>query len=173
MIRPRTVHELAGAMLGRLETAIRFTGSEFIVLKRGSPEWMRETSEMAFNAVFQLSGDDYAWQFLAEALTALAKSTDPGEATIDDHELFHDRVEWLASDPSRATWCDAYTEEAITQVGGGTSLAEILREGMWREKQAILDATRTRLAWLAENYEFGDSWRAIDSDPRVSTETKP
>jgi hypothetical protein len=173
MITPKTIQELADAMFDRLEARVRFTGSEFISIKHGSPEWMDSAAEMVFKQVHGGSFDDWSWRFLAESLTSLSESADPADATMYVYETFRDRVEWLASDPGRAKWCDEYTEEAMTQIGGGTSLSEILRHGTLREKQAILDATRTHLAWLAENYEFDYSWRAIDSDPRVSTETKP
>jgi hypothetical protein len=164
MIAPTTIQELAGAMLGRVEIGIRFTGSEFMVLKHGSPNWMHETAETVFNTVYGNTSDDWSWRFLAESLAVLSESADPADATMYVHETFRDRAEWLVSNTRRAKWCDEYTKEAMTQIGGGASLAEILREGMWREKQAILDATRTRLGWLSENYEFGDSWLAIDSD---------
>jgi hypothetical protein len=176
MITPRTIQELASAMFGRLELAIRFTGSELIVLKHGSPNWMYETAETVFNTVYGGSSDDWSWRFLAESLAVISESADPADpadATMYVRETFRDRAEWLASAPSRAKWCDEYTEEAMPQIGGGMSLAEILREGMEREKNTILDALRTRLDWLSENYGFGDSWIAIDSRPMVSGETKP
>lgn len=129
------------ALAATFETRKRDNGEEFVVLKDGRPEWMRDVCREAHGGMMP---DDTRYAMIREVVDAINNGGDDAceiaDTLCDTYNTA--LVEWLASSPiKRAEYVDEANEERGVRDDDG--LFGMLRRGQYMEyceiASAILD----------------------------------
>ena len=93
-----------------------------------APKWVRELIRLAHDGMFQ---DDYKYQFVVDALDAIAGADDC--CIVPDSDTC-DLLAWAASHVNREIYCDHYMELTGSKY---TKLAHVLRGGQYTERAEV------------------------------------
>lgn len=132
------LQKLAGEVSAMFESRKRDNGDEFWSVKDGSPKWI---TEMTHEAHGDMLPDDYKYQFIVEALDALANYEDPDDidSEIEPDPYTHDLNKWLASNLTRA----GYVNEAVENMGhSDQGVTGDISMGQYQEKCEVLGIVR-------------------------------
>ncbi|KKL51654.1 hypothetical protein LCGC14_2293320 [marine sediment metagenome] len=135
-----TVQSLAQEMSSAFERKKRDSGTEYVVLKDDSPEWMRDVCMASHGD--EMLPDDWRYEFIEDAVDALEgflkdhEDGDPQEADtyLQEYIYTYQQTGWLHSRVDRYGYCDDALEEFGGQAG---SLSEALQRGMWMEQREV------------------------------------
>jgi len=155
-----TVATLAAEMSASFETRTRTNGDEFRCLKDGSPEWM---TDVLFDAHDGMLPDDWRYRMVESAVDAIADSDgnedESGEAADAFVPVYNrDRLEWLASNLTRAGYCDDAASEGL--VADDAPILDRIAAGIYAEFQEVYSAVVEALRTQVENSDDDDD----DSD---------
>lgn len=142
-----TIQTIAGEAYRAFETANRPDGEEFIRLRDGSPDWISELVRDAHGGDFL--PDDWRYSTIREACGFIEEAD--GDDLEDVAHEFADGVDvytgkllaWLASNASRASYCD----EAVNQLGAdGVGIIQRIGLGQYMERGEVYNLVLTSLA---------------------------
>jgi hypothetical protein len=135
------VAELAAEANGLL---VRDRTRDILVPADGAPQWFTDLCHYAHG---DMMPDDWRYEFIQDALSALADGADEDRMDLDGlYPYSADRLDWLASHLDRPGYCD----EAAAEAGGppGEILA-FVAWGMDRELREAFELVRSKLEELA------------------------
>jgi len=121
-----TVQQLAREMAAQFETKKREDGSELVVLKDGAPEWMTDV-------IHEVHGDklpdDTIYQFISEAVDALADAPDDADLQdaiieIEADIYTHDLTAWLHARVDHVYYLTEVMEEFGDGIKDGFALLQ-------------------------------------------------
>jgi hypothetical protein len=117
--------------------ATRTNGDTFYCRTDDAPDW---TEELVKECHGNFWPDDYRFDFIVEALDALADSDDPDDVYLEEDTYTSDLLGWLASSVSRVSICD----EAAGEYGveAEADLLHRIALGQRYEKQEVLGLVR-------------------------------
>ncbi|MFZ2886529.1 MAG: hypothetical protein WA021_01780 [Minisyncoccia bacterium] len=113
----------------------------FYCLKQKAPKWVKE---MVQHAHGDMPPDDHKYDFIVEALNALADTDDWDEIQLEPDVYNHDLLKWVSSNLTRAE----YVNDAVTEFGLDTKdfdLFKVLGYGQYIEKQEVLSVVKDAL----------------------------
>lgn len=146
------VKSLAGAMHAQFEQKTRTDGhTEFWALKDGAPEWMTDVCRASHNSARMLP-DDYRYEFIVDALSAIADHDDEEDArdSLEADVYTGHLTAWLASNINRIAYCD----EAAENYGGQlTEITQMISAGQESEKREVFDEVVQALREHADGLE--------------------
>lgn len=146
----QTVQELAESYLKHFQTGKRDDGSSYVSLSDDAPE---QLTELVRNAHGRMLPDDYKFQFVQDALQAIADSSEGEEQdAINSMEAEHRNSEllaWLGSNLSRSSYVD---DDAIGNYGhsDGGIFGDIQR-GMQCELEEVANSVLESLNSILED----------------------
>ncbi len=132
------LQKLAGEVSEMFEQKERDNGDKFQIVKDGSPKWV---TEMCHEAHGDMLPDDYKYDFIVEALDALANYEDPDDidSEIEADPYTHDRYKWLSSNLARSV----YVDEAVENMGhSDQGITGEIGMGQYQEKCEVLGIVR-------------------------------
>jgi hypothetical protein len=117
-----------------------------------APGWFTELCRHAHGAMMP---DDWRYEFIQDALGALADGADEDRLDLDTlYPYTADRLGWLASHLDRPGYCD----EAAEEMGGPPAdILAFVAWGMDRELREVYELIRGRLEDQAEEQEDEDA----------------
>ena len=144
------IQTLAHAALNAMTQKTRGDDSKFFCFKDDAPEWMDDLSRKAHDNGNSFP-DDWHYQFIFEALDALANQDDVDDArcSMEADIYTSDLTDWLGSQNSRY----AYVDQAIEETGKGDSIIQDLQAGQLLEKLEVFDAVAGFLSEMADSEE--------------------
>lgn len=135
----------------RLTTGKRAsTGEDFIKFEDDLPKHEADacrTLALAAHDNGSVLPDDWRYQFISEALDALAEYSDPDEIQLEADIYTNELTSWLGSRNDRMCFCD----EAAKDYGETGNMATRIMLGQLREKEEVLAAVRAHLEEEIEN----------------------
>lgn len=151
MIKPeveKAVEFQGGELFDALEVRTRDSGEEFVALKDGAPEWMREAVRSAHG---DFGPDNHRYWMIRELASDLHdQGGDTDEIEIEPDIYNHDLLAWVSSNLQRAY----YVNEAVQSgAGGGMNdfdLYRALGAGQIEEKREVLNSLSASLSERAE-----------------------
>lgn len=138
-----TTQEKAKLILEQFETATRSNGNEFLRLKDGSPQWMKDVIHDAHEGMLP---NDHKYQFVSEALSLIADATDLEDIQIEADIYTSDLLAWLSSNLTRTEYMDQTMGEHKTFVSQ-------LMAAQWLEKDEVLHSVLNSLENVEINSE--------------------
>lgn len=111
MLATMKIKNLAEQLSNAFETRARTTGEEFVCLKDGSPDWMRDVIRSAHGDAMP---NDTIYEFCRRAAEAIAESEeDPSDAIAEiEADVYTSRLtSWLNASPSHVD----YLTQAMVQ----------------------------------------------------------
>lgn len=135
------IQTLAKEVSSMFETKKRDNGKEFYCLKDGAPQWV---TDMVYAAHNDMMPDDHKYDFIVEALDAIADSEDVDDITLEADVYNGDLLRWVGSHLERA----GYVEDAVKEFGMDANSFEFftaLSSGQYLEKQEVLNSVRYSL----------------------------
>lgn len=148
--------ELAEAFSRAFERRTRDNGEEFVCLRDGTAEWMRDAAQKAHGDMLP---DDWRYRFIEGITDAIAERLrfDP-DAELGDfgHEVCDglvpvyngERAAWLGSNLTRGGYCDEAREEGLVAEAAG--IFERIGAGIYVELHEIFCTISEALASQAE-----------------------
>lgn len=156
--------ETARRATGDTATGPREDGEEYVRLKDGAPEWVKELVHDAHKdgSEWGMLPDDTRYEMIREAVQWIADSDDDRledlmSAFADEGSVYTgEQIAWLASRLDRYSYVDAWVEEYDYQGsddrqsggGGRPSVMEMIRGGMTQERAEVYDLVLQGLADL-------------------------
>jgi len=146
----QTVQELAQSYLKHFKRGTRDNGDSYISLDDDAPE---QLTDLVREAHGRMMPDDYKYQFVQDALQAIADSSEGEEhRAIAELEAEHRNSEllaWLGSNLSRSSYVD---DEAVGQFGhsDGGIFGDIQR-GMQCELEEVANSVLESLNSILED----------------------
>lgn len=150
------VRELAQFYSNLLVSDKRSDGKEFLKFKETNPVTDKSCRDLAF-AVHDSGNmlpDDWRYQFLLEALDAIANSNDLEDIYLEADIYYHELYDWLGSHSYRSGYVDEAHEEYGTPRG---DLNEQLAIGQSYEKNLVLAQVLQYLKNEVEETEAAES----------------
>ncbi len=144
-----TVQALATEADGFLVQAKRTNGDKFWKFKDEAPEWC---TDMAHEAHGDMLPDDWKYEFVSDALSALSENEDEDEArdSLEIPVYYHEQHAWLASNLNRT----GYVDEARSELGTSDQNTDAqIAAGMWMEQREVFDLV---LSFLQNKVEEED-----------------
>jgi hypothetical protein len=147
-----TVQSLAAELSAALERRTRESGHEpgldhYVTLKEGSPAWMTEACHAAHG---DMMPDDWRYEFIEDAASALAEAEDPDDAEPFEYVYTNQVTGWLHSRVDRYS----YVDQAVEDMGGNVDkegILPLLFRGMYEEQRETLYLLRSALEELAKS----------------------
>lgn len=136
-IMDKTLAELAQEVLDRFEHRTRANGTAYWCLGEGSPAWMRD---LCHDAHGEMLPDDHRYQFIHEAVSALAAGDDNGD-TLEADCYTNDLTAWLHSRTDRYAYCDQAVEDGY----GFTDTITLLSLGQLMEIREVFELVKAEL----------------------------
>jgi hypothetical protein len=145
-----SIQTLARTAINNMVQKTRDDGSKFFCFKDDAPDWMTDLSRAAHDGG-NVSPNDWHYQFIFEALDALANQDDVDDArlSIEADIYISDLTDWLGSQNSRYS----YVDQAIEEMGKGDSVIQDLQNGQLLEKLEVFEAIAGFLNEMADNEE--------------------
>lgn len=106
-----------------------------------APEWVEELTQKAHRDFLP---DDWRYQFIVEALDAIA--TDGEDATVEADIYNGALYGWLASNVNRASYVDEATEE----LGHADTISQDIAQGQQAEREEVLGLVLSFLAGMED-----------------------
>jgi hypothetical protein len=128
----------------------RDTARDILLPADVAPQWF---TDLCHHAHADMMPDDWRYEFIQDALGALADGADEDRIDLDGlYPYTADRLDWLASHLDRPAYCD----EAAEDMGGPPAeILALVAWGMDRELREVFDLVRSRLEQNAENEDEG------------------
>lgn len=129
-----TIKERAEELSAAFERRTRDDNKQFVTLRDGSPEWMKEVCRTAHGGMFP---DDIRYEYI-EATADLISETESIEDARDSIEsdiYTRDLTAWLGSRAGRYSYCD----EAIEEYGWPGDTIKLLQLGQHAERAEVFD----------------------------------
>jgi len=125
-------------------------GHEKVVFRPGAPEWVEVLVREAHRQGRELMlPDDFRFEFVAEALDAIADADDLDDVSLEPDESTPKLLAWISSNLTRPS----YVDEAIEETGWPGSMLAALAAGQAREKEEVLQLVQDHLEQLAEDQD--------------------
>lgn len=152
-----TINELAADYSRRFEKAKRDDGSEYWRVKTTGEETEALTA-LCHTAHGDMLPDDWRYEFIVEALSALADHEDTEDArdSIEADIYTHELTSWLGSRADRDGYCDEAAEEFGVTDGNGRDFigtVKLLQLGQWTEKREVFESVLSSLRQQVEALE--------------------
>jgi hypothetical protein len=138
------IQELARQYADWFETATRSDDTDFIRLKTEDDN----IHQLIRNAHGDMMPDDFKYQFIHEALEAIAETDDIDDVCLEPDIYNRDLLKWVSSNLNRPN----YVDEAVEELGY-KDLFNSLAIGQIREKDEVLYSVRASLEALCEGFE--------------------
>jgi hypothetical protein len=116
-------------------------------LRDDAPEWLHKLMYRIHKRDYDMLPDDYKYEFVVRALTALTEYDDPYEAELEPDVYTNDLMRWMYSHSSRMGRVD----EAIGR--GAANLFEAMTAAQAEEMNEVLDMVREELEKHVESEE--------------------
>jgi hypothetical protein len=130
----------------------RDPGRDILLPVDDAPGWF---TGLCRHAHGPLMPDDWRYEFVQDALGALADGADEDRLDLDGlYPYTADRLDWLASHLERAGYCDEAAEDAG---GPPADILAFVALGMSRELWEVYELVRERLEELAEEEDDEDT----------------
>jgi hypothetical protein len=131
------------ALFDALETGKRDDRSEFVSLKSGSPEWMRDLCHAAHG---DMMPDDFVYSLIPAIVESIANHLEQND-DLEDYEMHecadglvdvytHDLTAWLGSRADRYCWIDEAKEEGL--LADDADEIQRLMIGQYHEISAVI-----------------------------------
>lgn len=143
------VKELAVKAANHLVTKTRDDKSEYISLKAGAPQWMKDLCRAAHDNA-RILPDDFRYDFIASALCLISEADDLDDISVMESVDVYtaDLTRWLHSKVDRYGYCDEYLEMIGTlPTSQGNPTIALLSGGQQMEREEVL---RQVLEFLTE-----------------------
>lgn len=151
-------HELSSAFV----TDKRDDGTTFVKTIDGAADWIGDAVQAAHGGMMP---DDYRYGMIRDIADAIREALDyDADADLDDERgeivdaipsVYHGaRFAWLASNNSRADYCDAAREDGL--VSNDASMSDLIAAGWYAEADEIFGALRSALNDRAEEIEASE-----------------
>jgi len=114
-------------------------------MKDEAPQWVRD---MVFEAHEDFAPDDYKYNYVVEALDALASGDMEGE-TLEPEVYNYQLLNWLGSNMKRI----GYVDEAREDCGPSEGIMQDIMMGQRKEKLEVFNIVRSCLEERAEEKE--------------------
>ena len=114
-------------------------------MKDEAPQWVRD---MVFEAHEDFAPDDYKYNYVVEALDALASGDIEGE-TLEPEVYNYQLLNWLGSNMKRI----GYVDEAREDCGPSEGIMQDIMMGQRKEKLEVFNIVRSCLEERAEEKE--------------------
>lgn len=142
----KTLQELAGEAYAGFVRGTRDDGSEYWHRKDdAADDWLQE---LCYSAHGDMLPDDWKYEFIAQSLSALADHEDEDSARdrATEADIYTgERLRWLASNLTRAGYCD----DAAEEWGAQSDIVQFIGLGQAAEKTevfySVLRSLRDRL----------------------------
>lgn len=122
-----TIAELAEKARSYFKLRTRKGGEQFWTHMGKAPEWVQG---MVRDAHGDLMPDDWRYQFIVDALAAIAEGVDDSEIEADIYNA--DLLRWVSSNLRRISYCDDAAEEY-----GAVGLIPTLSAGQVAERREV------------------------------------
>lgn len=155
-----TINELARQLDNSFIRDKRTDGTEFVKLKDGSPDWMRDLC-IAAHDLDGMGPDDWRYAFVADATHAISEEQD-GPVDLDTaYPYTHERLSWLSSHSYRPAYCGEAIEDRgeYPRIKDGNMMLTLVAWGMAREMNEVFHTVRSFLEKKAEE----DSGNLLDN----------
>jgi hypothetical protein len=138
-----TIQELAKEVIGFMDSKDGKNGKKIYVIRKNTPEWV---SELVFDAVPEITPDNFIFKNVYHFLQSLAQGKSPEEITLEpDNHLFN-QVQWLLGHKFREVACDN-----IVLSGDSVSLKELFEKAQIEELESIKSSVHSTLLNEIEN----------------------
>jgi hypothetical protein len=138
-----TIKEIAKEVLGFMSSKDGKNGKKIYSLRKNTPEWV---SELVFDAVPEITTDNFIFKNIYYFLQSLAQGKLPEEIILDPDNYLSSQVEWLLGHRLREVVCDS-----IILSGDITSLKEMLEKAQLEELVSIKNSVYSILLNEIEN----------------------
>lgn len=137
-----TIQELARYYADMFITAPRENGETYVTLRDSN----EDLTTLIRDAHGEMMPNDYKYQFIREALEAVADSDDIDDICLEPAIYYSDLLDWVSSNLTRPT----YVDEAVEELGY-KDFYNSLMIGQLREKEEILYSVRSSLESLLDS----------------------
>lgn len=140
-----TIQELARKYADSFETGTRITsGEKFLMIKE---EYKDDESlkNLIYDAHDGMLPDDYKYQFIHEALEAIAECSDPDNIQLESDVYNINLLKWVSSHLTRSSYVDETVENWKY-----TSFFQVLAAAQYEEKREVLSSVRFSLEKILE-----------------------
>lgn len=156
------LQKLADEVRGHFETFTREGDSTRywrVKDRKDVPEWITDLCHAAHSDMLP---DDHKYEFIVDALDALAENEDPDDINLEPDIYNADLLRWVSSHLERS----GYVEEAISDASGGVypGFFESLMLGQAAEKSEVLYSVRSSLEAHIEDEPEDGYCEACQSD---------
>lgn len=144
-----TVQSLANDAFAFFEQRTRENGKTFWCCKDETPQWVKD---LVYNAHGDFGPDDWRYEFIWEALSALScldEDDDPEVLVLEADIYTGELTGWLHSNLQRI----GYVDEAVDEYGGASTfdgITNMIMAGQASEKREVLQSV---IAFLSERAE--------------------
>lgn len=138
------IHQLARKYANLFVTKERPTGEKFLCVE----DKTEDLDNLIRDAHNGMLPDDYKYQFIFEALQAIAENEDLDDICLEPDCYNRDLLKWVSSNLTRAS----YVDEAVEEIGY-KDLYNAIAIGQIKEKDEILYSVRGSLNALCEGME--------------------
>lgn len=144
-----TVQSLATEVYKKLNMSKnkRPDGSEFVIFDKDRPEWMKD---MAHDAHADMMPDDWKYEFIHDAVSALSEEDDEDTArdVLEPSCMYSDQLKWFSSHMDRPCYVDQAKEEFGSS--GEEPIMHDVVQGMAYEQREVFELV---LAFLENKVE--------------------
>jgi hypothetical protein len=144
-----TVQELATQFRSHFTEDTRANGEKFW---KAEYEGMEGLDELIRTAHSDMMPEDWKYQFIVDALEAIAESDDPDSPELEADVYNSDHLRWLSSNLTRAE----YVDEWVSNFGIEPSkfnLFEAIGGGQWTEREEVYWLVLSSLRELVKTTE--------------------
>lgn len=134
------IQQLAKQYADWFETAIRNNGTDYIRLRTEDAQ----IKNLIYEAHDDMLPDDYKYQFIHEALEAIAEHDDIEDINLEPDIYNCDLLKWVSSHLSRASYCNDAIENMLGFQDEMDFMA-IVSMAQSLEKDKVLQSVRTSL----------------------------
>lgn len=136
-----TIQELANKYSEWFETAKRKDDTDFIRLRTED----ENIKNLIYDAHDGMLPDDFKYQFIHEALEAIAECSDPNDIQLESDVYNSDLLKWVSSHLTRSSYADETVENWKY-----TSFFQVLAAAQYEEKREVLSSVRFSLEKILE-----------------------
>ncbi len=151
MTTPKTISELAAEANSYLYTGDGIDKRAVVLPKSDAPQWFTDLCHSAHKGLLEMFPDDWRYEFIQDALTALENDGEECEPDIDSlYPYTADRLRWLSSRLDRTCYCD----EAMKEFGGDFKDTDsLIALGMYYELSEVFGLVKEALEDRLEELE--------------------
>jgi hypothetical protein len=147
------IQQLARNYADLFKTGTRLqTGDKFLYVK--TEEVNEALLNLIRNAHGDMSPDDYKYQFIHEALEAIAESDNPEDINLEPDCYNHALLKWLSSNTIRVNYCNDAIENMLAFKDEMDFMA-IISMAQSLEKDEVFQSVRASLESIMEELKNG------------------